>query len=141
MIGLGDINDVFGTYKDTAVRRGLESRAEKAGREIPGGKKFADVLAKEMDSAEESPKTRAVQHKKEMMRKKLKETCVEMESLFVGRMLKEMRKTVHKNELFHGGYAEEIFEDMLYDEYALNLSKNSRLGLADMLYKELSRKL
>jgi flagellar protein FlgJ len=71
--------------------------------------------------------------------KKLMDTCVEMESLFVAKMFKEMRKTVQKNEWLHGGFAEEVFEDMLYDEYALNLSKNTKLGIAGMLYKELSK--
>ena len=70
--------------------------------------------------------------------KRLMDVCIEMESLMVARMFKEMRKTVHKNEWFHGGFAEEIFEDMLYDEYALDVSKNSKLGLAKMLYDELS---
>ncbi len=70
--------------------------------------------------------------------KRLMKVCIEMESIFVAKMLKEMRKTVHKSELFHGGYAEEIFEDMLYDKYALSLSKNSNLGLAKMLYNQLS---
>ena len=74
------------------------------------------------------------------MDKKLMETCVEMESIFVAKMFKEMRKSVHKSEWLHGGFAEEIFEDMLYDEYSLNVSKNSKLGLASMLYDELSRK-
>ena len=73
--------------------------------------------------------------------KRLRDSCVEMESIFVGKMLKEMRKTVHKSDWLHGGYAEEIFEDMLYDEYALNISRNSKLGLADMLYKEMSQKI
>jgi len=73
--------------------------------------------------------------------KKLWETCVEAESLFVGKMLKEMRKTVDKGEWLHGGYAEEIFEDMLYDEYSLQVSKNSNLGMAKMLYNELSRRV
>ena len=72
--------------------------------------------------------------------KKLMETCVEMESIFVAKMFKEMRKSVHKSEWLHGGFAEDIFEDMLYDEYSLNVSKNSKLGLASMLYDELSRK-
>ena len=73
--------------------------------------------------------------------KKLWDTCVEAESLFVGKMLKEMRKTVDKGEWLHGGYAEEIFEDMLYDEYSLQISKNSNLGMAKMLYNELSRRM
>ncbi len=73
--------------------------------------------------------------------KKLMDACIEMESLFVSKMLKEMRKTVHKTGWVNGGYAEEIFEDMLYDEYALSLSKNSSLGLSKMLYNELKRKV
>lgn len=72
--------------------------------------------------------------------KKLWKACKEMESLFVGKMLKEMKKTVHKGELLHGGQAEEIFEDMLYDEYALQVSNNSKVGIASMLYDQLSRK-
>jgi len=72
---------------------------------------------------------------------KLWDACVEAESLFVGKMLKEMKKTVHKSEWLHGGQAEEIFEDMLYDEYALKVSRNSDCGMARMLYEELSRKM
>ncbi|HPV42484.1 MAG TPA: rod-binding protein [Spirochaetota bacterium] len=73
--------------------------------------------------------------------KRLWDACIEMESLLVGRMLKEMRKTVQKTGWMNGGFAEEIFEDMLYDEYALSLSRNSNLGMAKMLYDELKRKV
>ena len=73
--------------------------------------------------------------------KRLWDACVEAESLFVAKMIKEMKKTVPKNEWLHGGHAEEIFEDMLYDEYALNMSKNADFGMARLLYDEMSRKL
>ena len=79
--------------------------------------------------------------KKKPVDKKLWNACIEAESLFVGKMLKEMKSTVHKSEWLHGGQAEEIFEDMLYDEYALSVSKNSDFGMAKMLYEELSRKM
>ncbi len=72
--------------------------------------------------------------------RKLMDVCMQMESLFVARMLKAMRDTVHKQDLFHGGFPEEVFEDMLYDEYALQLSRKAKLGLAKMLYDEMSRK-
>ena len=73
--------------------------------------------------------------------KKLMDVCIEMESLFVYQMLKEMRKTVHKeNDLLHGGMAQEIFEDMLYNEYALQMSKTANFGLAKTLYEQLSQK-
>jgi Rod binding domain-containing protein len=73
--------------------------------------------------------------------KKLMDVCIEMESLFVSQMLKEMRKTIHKeNDLLYGGMAEDIFEDMLYNEYALQMSKTANLGLAKTLYDQLSKK-
>src|SRR6056297_3267239 len=70
---------------------------------------------------------------------KLKETCSDFQAIFVKQMLDSMRKTVNKSGLLEGGQAEEIFEDMLYDEYAQSISKNGDIGLDDMLYKQLSR--
>lgn len=69
---------------------------------------------------------------------KLWDTCIEMESIFVKQMLTEMKKNVEKGEFLHGGYAEDIFEDMLYDQYATNMSKNANMGLAKTLYTQLS---
>ena len=37
-----------------------------------------------------------------------------------------------------GGFSEEIFEDMLYDEYAEKMTKTAGFGIADMLYKQFS---
>lgn len=78
---------------------------------------------------------------KSPVHKKLWEACVEIESLFVAKMFKEMRSNVNKTDWLSGGFAEEIFEDMLYDEYALQVSKNSSLGMAKMAYDEMSRNL
>ena len=73
--------------------------------------------------------------KNDPYRKKLFQASGEFESIFVKMMLKEMKKTVDKNSLIHGGYAEEIFEDMLYDEYSKKISQNQSLGLAETIYK------
>ena len=70
---------------------------------------------------------------------KLYEQCREFESIFINMMLKEMRGTVQKAGLIDGGQAEEIFTDMLYDEYAKDMAKASGFGLADAVYLELSR--
>jgi len=75
---------------------------------------------------------------KDPYRKKLFDASVEFESIFVKMMLKEMKASVHKEKLIDGGYAEEIFEDMLYDEYAKNISKNESLGLAEEIYRQMS---
>ncbi len=69
----------------------------------------------------------------------LYKVCQDFESIFIKQMLNVMRKTVHKTGLMDGGMAEEIFEDMLYDDYALKMAKSSQFGISNMLYKELSR--
>jgi Rod binding domain-containing protein len=69
---------------------------------------------------------------------KLYKVCVEFESLFIKQMLDVMRKTVEKTDFLHGGMAEDIFEDMLYDKYSLLMAKNSGFGVADMIYRQLT---
>jgi len=64
--------------------------------------------------------------------------CQEFESIFVNMMVKEMRDTVGKGDLMNGGQAEEIFSDMLYDEYSKGMTKASNFGLADSIYRQLS---
>ncbi len=70
---------------------------------------------------------------------KLYEQCRELESFLIKNLLSGLRKTVQKSEFLDGGYAGEMYEDMLYDEYAKNLSRNAGFGLADQAYLELSR--
>jgi Rod binding domain-containing protein len=71
---------------------------------------------------------------------KLFEQCQEFESIFVKMMLKEMRKSVDKSDsLLSGGWAEDIYSDMLDDEYSKSMAKNAGFGLADQLYKQLAR--
>jgi len=95
----------------------------------------------ELQSAVSKNKAQTDPSKMDKTHKKLWDTCVEAESLFVGKMLKEMKKTVPKNEWLHGGQAEDIFEDMLYDEYSLKMSKNYNFGMAKLLYNEMSSRL
>ncbi len=69
---------------------------------------------------------------------KLREACVDFESIFIKQMLDSMKKTVNKTGLVDGGFAEEIYQDMLYDEYAKEMAQTANLGIADMMYKQLS---
>ena len=69
---------------------------------------------------------------------KLYEVSQEFEAIFIKQMLDVMRKTINKSGLMDGGMAEDIFEDMLYDKYALNMSKTADFGLADSIYRQLS---
>ena len=70
--------------------------------------------------------------------KRLLAVCQDFEALFIKQMLNAMRKTVDKSGLLNGGMAEEVFEDMLYDEYAKAMSKTDSIGIARLLYDQLS---
>jgi len=71
--------------------------------------------------------------------KKLYNTCVDMESLLWKQVLNAMKKTINKYKLVDGGMAEEIFSDMLYDRYSLDISKQSKTGLAQQMYDQMSK--
>lgn len=68
----------------------------------------------------------------------LKQACKDFEAIFIKQMLDAMRKTVPDSGLLEKDQAQEIFEDMLYDKYASLLSETANLGIADIMYKQLS---
>ena len=78
-----------------------------------------------------------VQSKKIDKTSKLYEKSLELESYFVKQMLSAMRKTVSKSALFSNDFAGEMYEDMLFDEYATSMTKNAGFGLADQIYLSL----
>ena len=65
----------------------------------------------------------------------LYEKSMELESYFVKQMLSEMRKTIHRSE--EQDFAQQTYEDMLYDEYAAQMTKSAGFGLADQIYLSL----
>lgn len=70
----------------------------------------------------------------------LYESAMEMENYLVKTMLSSMRSTVMKSSLIgqENSYARDMYEDMLYDNYAEQITKSSSFGLADQIYLELS---
>jgi flagellar protein FlgJ len=70
--------------------------------------------------------------------KKLFEQCQALETFLMKTLVNGMRKTVMKSELIDTGFAGEMYEDMLYDEYAQSFAKNAGFGLAEMAYLELT---
>ncbi len=65
----------------------------------------------------------------------LYEKSMELESYFVKQMLSAMRKTVVKSQ--ESDFAQQTYEDMLYEEYAVSMTKNAGFGLADQIYLSL----
>jgi flagellar protein FlgJ len=70
---------------------------------------------------------------------KLREVSYDFEAIFIKKMLDSMRSTVPKDGLFGESMARDIFEDMLYDEYSKMMSRTAGLGIADMIYRQLSQ--
>ena len=70
----------------------------------------------------------------------MKAACKDFESLFVNIMMKEMRDTVPQNEIFGGGAAEKLYTSMLDAEVAKHVSKHRGIGLANLLYDQMSHK-
>ncbi|QUI21442.1 rod-binding protein [Vallitalea pronyensis] len=70
--------------------------------------------------------------------KALREACREFEEYFVNQMFSEMRKTVHGGSLIPKSQGEKIFEDMLYEEYSKEIAKEQGIGIAQMMFEQLS---
>jgi len=68
----------------------------------------------------------------------LYKVCLDFEAIFIKQMLNVMRKTVEKNGLLDGGMSEDIFEDMLYDEYAKKMAQTAQFGLAETMYLQIN---
>ncbi|MDR1949099.1 MAG: rod-binding protein [Spirochaetaceae bacterium] len=69
---------------------------------------------------------------------KLYEQCEALETFLVKTLITGMRNTIQKSEFLDGGFAGKMYEDMLYDEYAKDFSKNANFGLAELAYLELT---
>lgn len=65
---------------------------------------------------------------------------LELESYFVKILVSSMRNTVSKSSLLgEDSFANQMYNDMLYDEYTTSLTKNAGFGLADQIYLSLSK--
>lgn len=71
--------------------------------------------------------------------KKLWDVAVEFEAIFIKQMLDSMKKTINKTKLIDGGMTEEIFDDMLYEQRAISMAKKGDMGLAKVIYNQMSQ--
>jgi flagellar protein FlgJ len=68
----------------------------------------------------------------------IKNVSREFESIFLGYMLKQMRKTVPEDTLMGNSPAKDIFLGMQDDELSKELSRAGGIGLASILYSQLA---
>ena len=71
----------------------------------------------------------------------LRQVTRDFEALFITMVLDSMRESLDDNALIPKNSGEKLFEDQLYDEYTKKISQTAGLGIATMMYDQLSRDL
>lgn len=72
--------------------------------------------------------------------KQLREAARQFEALFVYQMFARMRETVSRGGLIKESVSEKIFQGMFDQEVSLKAADSGSLGLAELIYEQLSRK-
>ena len=71
---------------------------------------------------------------------KLREACEGFESVFIQKLWEQMRKNVQKEGYLHSR-DEQMYQGMYDTEFSKKLTQAGGIGLADMLYEQLSQRL
>ena len=98
-----------------------------------------DTAKNKVSEDEFEKKLQAAMNKKDD--KELKKVCQDFEGLMLNMLYKQMKATVPKSDLIPSDMGKDIFESMLDDKLVEESSKSKSVGLADMLYKQLSRQM
>lgn len=93
---------------------------------------------KAADESFESKLQSAVESKDE---KQLKSVCQDFEGIFLNMMYKQMKATVPKSGLLEDDFAKDTFDEMLDEELMNQVAEGRGIGLAEVLYKQLSKTL
>ena len=91
-------------------------------------------------AANDAPAFGAKNEKKIDKTSVLYEKSLELESYIIKIMLSSMRGTLTGASVYgeEPSYAQKMYEDMLYDELAVTMTKNAGFGLADQIYLQLA---
>ena len=67
----------------------------------------------------------------------LRKACKDFESVLTHELLKSMRRTIEKCDLFHGGQGEEVYESLLDMELSKSMADTGPNSIAAQLYEQL----
>ncbi|MDR3172883.1 MAG: rod-binding protein [Treponema sp.] len=135
-----DIGTIGAQYLEQ-YRYGVENLPLARNSESPAGiPPFADYLEQAQQDTAGTPVSESPVPRKAYVDKtsKLFEQCRELETFLVKNLLTGMRNTVQKSGLIEEGLAGKFYEDMLWDEYARDFTRNAGFGLAEQAYLELT---
>lgn len=83
-------------------------------------------------------KTEESQENQQGKNEELMDAAQQFEALFLQQILDGMRDTIPESDLLDGGFAEETYEGMLDEAYAEKMAESGGIGLADMIYEQLT---
>ena len=72
--------------------------------------------------------------------KDIRDASVQLEAIALKMLYTEMWKTVPKDELFGDDNAMEIWRDMYNEELTKQIAQDGGIGLADLIYRQLTQK-
>lgn len=100
--------------------------------------KTQSASVKSSDDDFEKRLNNAIENKDE---KELKKVCKEFEGILLEILYKQMKASVPKSTLIPADPGREIFEEMMDEELVKESVDHTDLGLADDLYRQLTRNL
>ncbi|MBW2030279.1 MAG: rod-binding protein [Deltaproteobacteria bacterium] len=71
--------------------------------------------------------------------RRLREVCIEFESIFLAYMLKSMKRTIPESSLLGKSNGAKIISSMYDNNLALGLARDGGIGLAGIIYRRLSK--
>lgn len=103
-----------------------------------------DYIYSQLKSSSNENKTSSLKNKLseiengESTDEEMLEVCKEFEAYLMEKVMKQMRETMTDSEEEENDYMS-YFGDMMYQEYAKQITENGELGLAQQLYESMKR--
>ena len=104
---------------------------------LPSDNNFGDMLRR-VQASRSSGSTIPPRIPEFVRDPELFEAALELETILVQNLLQGMRNTIQRTNLIDTGFAGEVYEDMLFQEYARKITRNASFGFAEMAYRELT---
>lgn len=129
MVSIADVMSISG-MAGTGESRAAAMAESRAAAQAADFERFRELLAAAMADTEAALKERSAQ---------IRQAAEAFESYFLQIMFREMRRTsFDEGGLFPRSNAERIFTDMLDEEIAKSAAGGRGMGLADMIYRQMS---
>ncbi|MBI5557536.1 MAG: rod-binding protein [Deltaproteobacteria bacterium] len=73
--------------------------------------------------------------------KKLLDACKDFEAILLNKMFSTMRESIPEGGLFEKSFGEKIYQSMLDEEMTKEMAHGKGIGIGELLYRSLSRKI